>query len=442
MTRACSEKYGGLALKVLIIGGGLSGLGTGYKLSQKGVKVVVLEKNEYFGGMASSYLINDYFIPKTYHHIMSGDHITLGLIKELGLQPNLYWKRLKTAFFYNQKCYNFSSPLSILRFKPLSFIDRVRFGLLVWKARKKEDWTFLDNVNVRDWVIENYGSSLYENLIKHIVVDKFDENPEKISVAWLLSRFGHESKTISGNFGYLQNGGIQSIIDNLVEKIKKSGKVKKKANATEIKVKDGKAVGVAYGKDQKFVAGDIVISTVPTPVLFEIAAELPKDFKERLQKIAYKACICLVFGLKEKVSEYYWLNIIGDFPFVGVFEHRHLNVDPSPKGVMYLVKYLDTTHPDWKRSDDALMEYYLDKLEEIFPRVREKILWFHIYRDPFSTPVYSVNFGRHMPDVHSPIKNLYITGISRIYPKDRYMGTALASGYEAAETVVQDCKTL
>lgn len=391
--------------------------------------------------MAASYLIDGYYVPKTYHHIMSGDTVTLSLIKELGLQPYLYWKKLKTAFLYGKDRYNFSSPISILRFKPLSFMDRVRFGLLVWKARRKKDWAFLNGANVKDWVSENYGDSLYENLIKHIVIDKFDEAPENISVAWLLSRFGHESKSVSGNFGYLRDGGIQRIIDGLVAKIRENGgEVKTQADVEKIEVENGKVVGIVYGEDQDFLEGGIVITTIPTPILLEITPELPKTFKERLKKITYKACICITLGLKEKVSEYYWLNIIGDYPFVGVFEHRHLNIDSSPKGITYVVKYLDTSHPDWTLSDEELIERYTDKLEEIFPGVKEKILWFHIYREPFSTPVYLVNFGQYMPNIRSPIKNLYITGISRIYPKDRYMGTALGSGFEAAETVTQDHK--
>ena len=104
---------------------------------------------------------------------------------------------------------------------------------------------------------------------------------------------------------------------------------------------------------------------------------------------------------------------------------------------MYVVKYLDTTHSDWVRSDEEIMERYTDSLEELFPDVRAKILWFKVFREPFSTPVYSVNFGKYMPDLYSPIKNLYMTGISRIYPKDRYMGTALASGFEAAEAMIK-----
>jgi protoporphyrinogen oxidase len=310
------------------------------------------------------------------------------------------------------------------------------------RSARKKDWMFLDSINVKDWVSENYGESLYENLIKHIVTCKFAEPPENISAAWLLSRFGHESKSISGKFGYIENGGIQRIIDGLAEGIRQnSGEVRKQTEVVDIKIEDGKALGVVYGKDRKVLASDIIISTIPTPVLASISSDFPKTFVEQLAEIAYKASICITLGLKKKVSKYYWLNLIGDYPFVGVFEHRHLNSDPFPKGITYLVKYLDTSHPDWIRSDEEIVEMYLTKLEEVFPTIIDQVLWARVYREPFSTPVYSVNFGNYMPNLRSPIRNFYITGISRIYPKDRYMGTALSSGFEAARTVVQDYKT-
>jgi protoporphyrinogen oxidase len=430
-------------MEIVVIGGGLSGLGAGYRLCQKGYNVTILEKEDHTGGLASSYSIGDDYIPKTYHHIMVEDTTTISLVKELKLHPDFYWKRLKTGFLYKKTIYNFSSPLHIMRFKPLSVLDRIRFGLMVWASRKKMDWMHLDNVNVKDWVCENYGIGVYENLVKHIVLDKFNESPEKISAAWLMSRFGHESRSVSGRFGYIRNGGIQRIIDRLEEEIKKNrGEVKTQINLKRVEVDQGRVKGVVYGEDDEFVEANAVISTIPTPALLKTVADFPKPYKERLEQIRYKACICVTLGLKEKVSEYYWLNIVGNYPFVGLFEHRHLNITSSPMGVMYVVKYLDTTHPDWSRSGDYIVEHYLDRLEEIFPRLKERILWSRIFKTPYSTPVYSMNYGRYMPSIHSPIQGLYITGISRVYPNDRYMGTALKSGFEAAEVAMQDYENL
>jgi protoporphyrinogen oxidase len=426
-------------MRIVVIGGGLSGLGTAYRLSKSGYNVTLLEKEDHLGGLAASYLIDGFHIPKTYHHIMLGDAVTLNLISELGLSPDLYWRRLKTGFLFEKTTYDFSSSLSILKFKPLSFLDRIRFGLMVLKARRKKDWMHLDNVNVKDWVNENYGSGVYENLVKHIVLDKFNESPEKISAAWLISRFGHESRSVSGRFGYIKNGGIQRIIDRLEEEIKKNrGEIKTNSDVKKVEVNRGKVKGVFYGEDEEWCEADAVISTIPTPALLKVVPDFSAPYRKQLEQIRYKACVCVTLGLKEKVSKYYWLNIVGDYPFVGIFEHRHLNTEPTPSGVMYVVKYLDTNHSDWNKSDDYIVEHYMEKLEAIFPRVKDKVLWSRVFKAAYSTPVYTVNYGLHMPQVHSPINGLYITGISCIYPKDRYMGTALKSGFEAADVLMLD----
>lgn len=425
-------------MRIAVIGGGLSGLGTAYRLSKKGYKVTLFENEDHLGGLASSYLFDGFFIPKTYHHIMVGDTVTLNLINELGLSQDLYWRRLETGFLFGETTYDFSSSLDILKFKPLSFLDRIRFGLMVLRARRKKDWMHLDSVNVKDWVSANYGEGVYENLVKHIVLDKFNESPEKISAAWLMSRFGLESKSVSGRFGYLQNGGIQRIIDRLNEEIlKNEGEIKTSCKVKKVEVNQGKVNGVVYGEDEELLETDAVVSTIPIPGLLKITDDFPAPYQKQLEQIRYKACICLTLGLKEKVSQYYWLSIVGNYPFVGIFEHRHLNIEPNPPGVMYVVKYLDANHHDWSMSEDTLTEHYLDKLDAIFPRIKDKLLWWRVFKNLYSTPVYIVNYGQHMPNLNSPIAGLYITGISRIYPKDRYMGTALKSGFEAAEAVAQ-----
>ena len=89
-------------MKVIILGGGLSGLAAGYRLSKAGNEVTILEKEDYLGGLASSYAISwggkNYWLTKTYHHILHGDETTINTIKELNLESKLNRKKVKTGF--------------------------------------------------------------------------------------------------------------------------------------------------------------------------------------------------------------------------------------------------------------------------------------------------------------------------------------------------------
>lgn len=429
--------------EVVVLGGGLAGLAACHKLSLKGFRTLLLEKNEDLGGLASSYLVDGYFVPKTYHHVMFGDKFALNLIRDLGLGNALYWRKLKVGFYSHGEFYDFSSPYSILKFKPLSYMGRIKFGLLVFKARCMMPWDNLDGVNVEDYVLSTVGEEAYM-LVDYIVRAKFAEPPANISAAWLMSRFGHESKSVSNKFGYL-NDGINEIVDRLAKScIKNQGIIKTGAEVTKILFKDGSINKLEYReKNEKIRTAKpkIVVSTLPVPVLLQISEGLPSDYAELLGNIRYKASLCGCLALSRRVSPFYWLNVmdLNRYPCVGVFEHGHLNKNLKWPSLMYLVKYLDVTDRFWERNDSEIIEEFLAGVSDIFDAdLKGNLLWWRLHRAKYSTPVFAPNYGKYKPQVRSPIKGLYIGGISRTYPKDRYMGTALKTGLEAAQAVIDD----
>lgn len=427
---------------VAVLGGGLAGLYSAYELSKKGFKTLLLEKDEDLGGLASSYSIEGQPIPKTYHHVMYGDMITLGIIKELGFENELYWRKLKVGFYSQKRFYDFSSSTSILKFKPLSYLGRMKFGLLVLKARRKMSWDELNNVSIEDYALSNAGKDAYK-LVNYIVQAKFAEPPANISAAWLMSRFGHESKSVSNQFGYLK-GGIQKIIDGLATGCaQKGGLVETRTKVTRILIKDEKINSIEYEKEgkTKVVKPDIVITTLPTPTLLEISDELPSDYALSLKNIRYKASICVAFAFRQRISPFYWLNIMDlqRYPFVGVFEHDHLNTNLNWPSLVYVVKYLDVKDSFWMKSDEEIVEEFLTGLSEIFDcSLKESLLWHRVHRADYSTPVFVTNYDKYKPEIKSPVEGLYVGGISRTYPRDRYMGTAFQTGSEAAEAVASD----
>lgn len=428
--------------QVVILGGGLSGLSAAYTLSKRGFKILLLERDNDLGGLASSYFVNGQHIPKTYHHVMYGDNTFLKIINDLGLADALYWKKLKVGFYSHGKFYDFSSLFSILKFEPISFWGRIKFGLLVLKARRKIDWEDLNEVNIEEYSLSTAGKDAYK-LISYIVQAKFAEPPVNISAAWLMSRFGHESKSVSDRFGYLK-GGIERVVKGLAAGcIEREGIIKTRARATRVIIKNEKVEKVEYeeGRKMREIKSDIVISTLPIPLLLDVLGELPGDYVTLLRNIRYKASLCAALALSQKVSPFYWLNVmeLQEHPFVGVFEHGHLNIELKHPSLMYVVKYLDVKDDFWQKPDQEIVEEFLANLADIFDyNLKEKLLWWRLHRAEYSTPVFVPNYERYMPQARSPTKGLYIGGISRTYPRDRYMGTALQTGIEAAEAVLAD----
>ena len=65
-----------------------------------------------------------------YHHLFVSDTSITELIHELGLGHKLAWLESKVGLYHDGKIWDFSTPLDLLKFKPLSLWQRVRVGLV------------------------------------------------------------------------------------------------------------------------------------------------------------------------------------------------------------------------------------------------------------------------------------------------------------------------
>ena len=72
---------------VIVVGGGLSGMGTGALLAKNGKKVLVLEKSPFLGGRACSFEYKGYILDIGEHAGLSGgrvDQLFAALETEMG----------------------------------------------------------------------------------------------------------------------------------------------------------------------------------------------------------------------------------------------------------------------------------------------------------------------------------------------------------------------
>jgi protoporphyrinogen oxidase len=122
-------------MRIGIIGGGLTGLTAAQRLTHEH-EVDLFEKMPYLGGCLSSYNVNDYWIERYYHHCFSHDTSLFALIDELGLSDRLEWRTGTTGYFVHNRIYPLSTPLQILMYPELSLIDKIKLGLLTFKAKK------------------------------------------------------------------------------------------------------------------------------------------------------------------------------------------------------------------------------------------------------------------------------------------------------------------
>jgi len=88
---------------------------------------------------------------------------------------------------------------------------------------------------------------------------------------------------------------------------------------------------------------------------------LPEEYSEKLSKVKYKANICMILELSEKLSDYYWVTIAEkDFPFVLLIEHTNLVADNDYKShVVYLSRYLDKKNEFYSLTDEEIQREFV-----------------------------------------------------------------------------------
>jgi len=426
-------------MDAVIIGGGLAGLSSAYLLSKNGYKVMVLEKENYLGGLAGSYEITwdgkKYSIPFTYHHILDGDKATEQIIDELGLNHKIVKNRVKTAFLHKGKITGITNPIEFLRFD-MPFLDKIKLIKFIINCILKEDWSDVEGKNAKDWLLETAGQNVYETIYKKLIYKKYGISPKRISATWLGMRMHIEPKTFLKKFRYL-DGGIEQLVLGLKKNITENDGVIK-INSAVIKIKKKNEIfKIKYGK--RVINTSTVINTAPIPVFLKIFSGLSKSFEKQLNKINYSGVICGCFGLNKNFTKYYWINFLDDMPIGAILNHTVLYpwAAPKNKSVMYVVTYGVTSKNFWKNSDKKIIEIYKKHLDELFSGFSTSVDWVKIYRNLYAEPLYERNYIKYQPDVSTPIKGLYFAGIFRIYPRMRNMASAIESGFEAAEKIME-----
>ena len=143
--------------RIGIIGGGYAGLTAAFELQKLGFDVTVLEKYGTWGGQAATLPLLGNRIEYFYHHLFGSDSHILGLMEELGIGDQLRWIESKVGWFYDGRIYDFVTPTDLLRFGPISLVNRVKLGLMYLYLQRVDDWQSLEEITARDWVLRYMG---------------------------------------------------------------------------------------------------------------------------------------------------------------------------------------------------------------------------------------------------------------------------------------------
>jgi protoporphyrinogen oxidase len=420
---------------VVILGGGVTGLSSAYRLSQNGnVDVHVVEKEATVGGVCRSFTEGEFTLDYGPHKFYT---LIDGIVDELkSIMGTELLEREKTQMLYlGGKYYNFPLKMSemILRFPPQKTARALAsFGTQMIQNRlhPKPAETY------QEFLVERFGRELYELIFEPMSKKMFGNPAEldrklaevRISAPGLIAVIkqallgSRVDRTLSAPTFHYPKHGYGMIPQKLKEAAEKAGaNFHTSSKVLSIETRDGKVsevvIQTSSGEIRRLKA-DQVIYTIPLSALPELVGEkLPTEVRRASKFVAYRHTIIYYYLLKSApVLPAMWVFCPEpQFRFGRLSEMVKFSPYTAPPGHTALM--VDFTCEDkdreWSMDDKELGQLLEDQMKPLKLFKSNQIVQKFSKRFRNFYPVYSLGYHENVKNIRTLetlFQNIYFVG--------------------------------
>ena len=442
--------FGGRALRVAIVGGGVTGLTAAYDLAAMNVassvqaEVTLFEGSSYVGGLAAGFKGRstwEWSLEHFYHHLFTNDEAIIGLTAELGLADLLEIHSPVTAMYLQGRTYPLDTPSRVLRFPHLSIANRLRMGFVLAYLRYHplRPWRRFDQQLADAWLRRWMGRRAYEMVWEPMLAGKFGAHYADVNLAWFWARVYKRTQKL----GYYR-GGFQAFVDGLAGTVRRQGTTiltETPVQRVRPLVGGGYALETVDGESADY---DVVLSTVSPDLMQVMVEDLPESYLGQLRNLRSMGAVVLTVSLnRQLVSKVYWVNIPKreGLPFLALVEHTNM-IDPSHYAgdhLLYIGDYLDPDHRYFDLTAEELLAVFMPHFSKFNPEFHpEWITGAWVHKAKYAQPVPPVGYANMIPAVRTPLSGLYFASMSQVYPWDRGTNYAVEMGRNVAKMILTD----
>lgn len=423
-------------MKIAIIGAGFTGLAAAFALIKKGHSITIFEKDRSPGGLAIGFQHPrwKWTLEQHYHHWFTNDDAVLQLAKEL--KHSVLIKRPKTSVFVDNAIYQFDSPLTVLTFPKISFLSRIRMATTLAFLRYNPYWQLLERIDAVTFLEKTMGHQAFATIWEPQLINKFGEYYTNISLAWFWARIRKRTATLA-----YPKGGFLRFAQALADNLKKQGAIIH--YATPVLSLQLSAQGIHLTTALEKYTFDKILVTLPSPNLLNLLPDITESYREKLSSLHGLGAINLVVRMKKPFLQdgTYWLSLCDrEAPLMAIIEHTNF-VDKkyyNNEHLLYLGKYLPSTHPFFSYTGKRIFKIYLPYLQRINPQITDNIIAIEKFAAHFAQPIIPPNYSRLVPSIKTPLPNIYLANMQQVYPWDRGTNYAVAIGTKAARIMTQE----
>lgn len=456
--------------RIIIIGGGLSGLAAAYLIKRKAqglnlpIELKVLEAEDYLGGKILTQEKEGFLCEAGPNGFLDNKPYTLELCRELGIENQLLPSndnaRKRFIFSGGQLHPLPENPIAFLTSSLLSLKGRLRVIAEYWTPKGAKGM----EESIADFARRRLGEEALDKLLDPMVSGIFAGDPEKMSlvscfprIVELEQQYGGLLKAMlalqkerkkqktkekapqagpAGPGGILTSfrGGIKVLIDALARPLE--GQAQAGTPVLSVFMEDqGYLINL---KDRQPLRADIVVAATPAYIATRMLSSLGAALSQPLAKIPYAPMAVISFGYKrEKISHpvdgFGYLipkkenrQILGTLWDSSIFPNR------APEGYVLLRSMAGgARQPEiLERSDEELIALTRAELKHTMGITAEPDL-INLFRWPYAIPQYILGHPARLQEIEqalAPCSGLYLTG-------NAYRGIGINDCVDSAQKV-------
>ncbi len=452
-------------MRVAVLGAGAAGLTAAHRLAKLGHETDVYERWPGLGGQAATIDVGDgVLLERYYHHLFTSDVDMAAICNEVGCELETWPSSV--SIFRNGELHPFTTPLDLLRFKPMSLPSRLRMGFgALWLQRRAHSVEPYEPITIKSWVDRVMGKQAWEHVWGPLLYGKFRDQADQISMSWLWAKLrnrrqvtGEEAK---GELLVYPKGSFESIFVRLRDLITEyGGRVLIDRPAGRVARDPGGGFLVTPAAPDSFRRGhdprefepagaperyDAVIAALPSDIFEQLldpglATEVGDAYLGKTRSIEYFAALCLLIEMDRRFHPFYWTNVADtELGFIGLIEQANLVPIERYDGrhFLYVANYLPHGHELLGLEMDDLLAFYEPGLRRVNPDYERgwvKQSW--MFREPAGQPVVLPNHRDRMPPLATPVDGLLLANTTQVYPDDRGTNYAVRQGEEVVEALL------
>ena len=299
--------------KVIIIGGGISGLSAAYDLTRAGADCTILEQQPRAGGVIETRVADGCTLECGPDSFLAAKPAAMALIKELGLggdvigsndhQRTTYiWKHGKlVALPEGVMMIVPSRVMPMVKTPLLSWGTKIRMGLEYFRRPAESKPGQVRDRSVSEFVAEHFGQEAVDYLAEPLLSGVYGGDPERMSVGAVLPRFLQmEAKYGSLVRGVLAGlgkggpggplfqtlkGGLGSLVDALAARLR--------ITQARVETIERTEHGFRLRANGNWMEADQVILASPAWAASSLVAGLDSRLSELLAAIDYSSSLTL-----------------------------------------------------------------------------------------------------------------------------------------------------